>query len=263
MEAPSERTATPSETRFVPAEVRQRWRVTFGRRSDAPPLAQREQAGAWEAGLIASGLPLAGLDLPNPRPRLVFAAPLATGMAGLAELVDVFLVERRPVAEVRERLTGALPAGHDLVDAYDVWLGEPPLSGRVVAADYVTTIGRPGLEEAPPGPLHPADVARAAAGLLAAPAIARTREKGGRTVSYDLRPLLDRIEVVDGPGPAASAGSAPAPAHAVTIRLRTRFDPERGVGRPEEVVAALGEAMGTEVVAHATVRERLILAGDR
>ncbi|HEX5148470.1 MAG TPA: DUF2344 domain-containing protein, partial [Candidatus Limnocylindrales bacterium] len=120
----------------APAEPRQRWRVRFRRRPDAPSLPQREQLGAWESALGASGLPLAGLDLPVPRPRLVFAAPLGVGIPAEGELFDLFLTDRRPVAEVRSILAASMPAGHELVDVVDVWLGEPPLSGRVAAADY-------------------------------------------------------------------------------------------------------------------------------
>ena len=46
---------------------------------------------------------------------------------------------------------------------------------------------------------------------------------------------------------------------------RPRFDPELGSGRPEEIVAALGEAAGsaaTDVQIVAMTRERLILADD-
>ncbi|TAK00223.1 MAG: DUF2344 domain-containing protein [Chloroflexota bacterium] len=228
-----------------PAEPRQRWRVRFRRRPDAPPLPQREQLAAWEASLVAGGLPLVGLDLPVPRPRIVVAVPLGVGMAAEGELLDLFLVERRPVNEVRAALAETLPAGHELVDLHDVWLGEPSLSGRVVAADYrvevVTTTDtpdRPTLETA---------IGR----LLGAATLPRTRDKGGRSVGYDLRPLLAGIDV------------APAsPGQPTTLLVRTRFDPERGVGRPEEVLAAISELLEVPLEIGSIVRERLILAGD-
>lgn len=201
--------------------------------------------------LAGSGLPLVGLDLPVPRPRLVFAAPLVVGMAAERELVDLYLVETRPVAEVRDRLANALPAGHEAIDLYDVWLGEPALSGRVVAADYRVELS-PGAD--PRGAAADAGtLARAAERLLAAGTIPRTRDKGGRTVAYDLRPLLAAIEVVRRPDDETRAGA---------LRVRTRFDPERGVGRPDEVVAAIGELIGTPPAVAAIVRERLLLAGE-
>ena len=48
----------------------------------------------------------------------------------------------------------------------------------------------------------------------------------------------------------------------VALRTRTRFDPVLGTGRPEEVVAAVAEAAGLDLVIGAVVRERLILADD-
>jgi radical SAM-linked protein len=235
----------PSSPATAPSEPRQRWRVVYRRRPDAPPLPQREQLAAWMASLAVSGLPLEGLELPVPRPRMVFGAPLAAGVPAEGELVDLFLVDRRPVAEVRVRLAGSLPAGHELIAVHDVWLGEPPLSGQVVAADY-----RVALEAFDGSGPDRARITEACERLLSAPTLVRTRDKGGRSVAYDLRPLV--------------AGAAPLPdsGTAVALRIRTRFDPERGVGRPDEVLAALSELLGMTLAARAVVRERLILAGE-
>ena len=241
-----------------PAEPRQRWRLIYRRRPDAPALPQRDQTAAWDAAMISSGLPLAGLDLAVPRPRLVFAASLTVGMPVERELLDLFLVERRSVTEVRERLAGSLPTGHELIEVHDVWLGAPALSGQVVAADYrlnVTTLDG-GMPDA-------AALAGGIRRLLAAAALPRTRDKGGRAIPYDLRPLVAGIEVQPGieaqPGDAAP-GSIRLPA--VRLRIRTRFDSERGVGRPEEVLAALSELSGMALTAQSTTRERLLLAGE-
>ena len=226
-------------------EPRQRWRAVFRRRSDAPPLPQREQLAAWETSLSVSGLRLAGLDPPGRRPRLVFAAPLAVGMPAERELVDLFLLDQRPVAEVRVRLAGSLPAGHELLDVHDVWLGEPPVSGQVVAADYRVELE---VFDGPASGRARLDDARER--LLAAPALPRTRDKGGRAIAYDLRPLVANVALLP------EGGSGP------VLRIRTRFDSELGVGRPVEVLAALSELADTPLEARAIVRERLILAGE-
>jgi hypothetical protein len=47
-----------------------------------------------------------------------------------------------------------------------------------------------------------------------------------------------------------------------TMRIRTRFHPELGTGRPEEVVAALAEQVGRPLTLLAVVRERVLLAGE-
>ncbi len=252
-----------------PAEPSQRWRLAYRRRPDAPPLPQRDQNAAWETALISSGLPIAGLDLAVPRPRLVFGASLTVGMPAERELLDLFLVERRSVAEVRERLVASLPTGHELIEVHDVWLGAPALSGQVAAADYRMSVTL--VDGAMPDGAALMDAARR---LLAAAALPRKREKGDRSIPYDLRPLVAGIEVQPGeadgaavPAPAdttphGAPHGAPVPAPAVQLRIRTRFDPERGVGRPEEVLAALSELAGVPLAAQSITRERLLLSGE-
>jgi hypothetical protein len=46
------------------------------------------------------------------------------------------------------------------------------------------------------------------------------------------------------------------------VRVRTRFHPELGTGRPDEVLAALSEAAGVAVEPVSIVRERLIVSDD-
>jgi radical SAM-linked protein len=210
------------------------------RRSDeGPSLTQRELADAWEEVLTGSGLPVAWTDAATPRIRLSFGAPLPPGAAGEAELVDLYLTERWPTWRVRERLS-ALPAGWTLVDLYDVWLAGPALPGRIIAADYRISLG---------GAVDAAAIERACARLMAAETLPRDRVKGGATVRYDLRPLIGEVGMVE-PGPP------------VVVRARTRFHPELGTGRPDEVIGALAEAAGEPLQAASVVRERLILADE-
>ena len=92
-------------------------------------------------------------------------------------------------------------------------------------------------------------IGAACARLMAADTILRDRAKGGATVRYNLRPLLADISLVEAGPP-------------VVVRARTRFHPELGTGRPDEVVAALAEAAGAPLEAASIVRERLVLADD-
>jgi radical SAM-linked protein len=220
-------------------ETVQRWRLVFAREVRADSPGQRDQLAAWDAALLASALPIAGLDAPRPKPRLVLAAPLGSGVRGEAELADLWLVERLPCWRVREALSANLPIGHSLVGVYDVWLGESALPGRVAASVYRATVALPADGDA---------LARAAATLLEAETLPRDRRKGDATVSYDLRPFLAALEVrsaVDG----------------AEIRMTLRHDPARGIGRPEEALAALSDALGgLPLEAKGLVRESLVLA---
>jgi hypothetical protein len=224
----------------APREPVQRWRLVLARDSVPPDAAQREQLSAWESAFGGCGLPVAGLDAPKPRPRFAIAAPLAATIPGEGELLDVWLVERQPAWRVREAFGAHLPAGWRLVDAYDVWLGEAALPGRVVASVY-RAVFEPGSVDSP-------GLAEAAAALLAADSLPRERRKGDNVIAYDLRPFVDDIEVAESDG-------------ATVVRMTLRHDPEKGVGRPEELLATLGEASGMPLVPWAVVRERLVL-GD-
>ena len=224
---------------ITPREAVQRWRLVLAREALRDDAAQREATGAWEAALMASGLPMAGLDLPRPRPRHALAAPLSSAIPGEAELLDLYLVERLPAWRVREALSSAVPPTFRLVEAYDVWLGEPALPGRVTASVYRAAFD--------PAAVDPAGLRSAAEGLLAAPSLPRTRRKGEATIEYDLRPFLAGLDV------AADEGG-------VVLRMTLRHDPEKGLGRPDETIAALADALGAPLEPTALVRERLELA---
>ncbi len=225
-----------------PAVPRQRWRLVLARSADAPTQTQRDLAEAWEAAITGAGLPLARTEGATARPRISFGAPLTVGMAADGELIDVVLTERLPVWQVREALTAVLPDGWRLVDLQDVWLLGPPLAGRVAAADYRIELA--GAEDGEVVALE-----TACRDLLAARRIERERTKGTGVVTYDLRPLVIDVRVVSSGPP-------------VVLRTRTRFHPELGTGRPEEVVAALATLLGANVEAATIVRERLLLAED-
>jgi hypothetical protein len=174
------------------------------------------------------------------RGRIAFGAPIPASLEVERELADILLTEFVPTWRVREGLAGQLPDGWQLVDLYDIWLGSPALAGQVAAADY--RIGVTGADGSA--------LAAAAADLLDATELSRERQKGGSPVRYDLRPLLVDVGVAE-PGPP------------VVLRARTRFHAVLGTGRPEEVVAALGDAVGAQLEVTTVVRERLILADEQ
>jgi radical SAM-linked protein len=223
----------------------QRWRLIVARRALDADSGQREQLAAWELALTRSGLPVAGLDAVPPRPRVVMAAPLAASMEGDAELFDAWLTARLPAWQVRETLASSLPAGYRLVDLHDVWLGAPALPGQVAASVYRAML---------PAGVVASDALASCDALLTARALPRERVKGGGTVTYDLRPFIEALDVRDGE---TSDGDP-----AVVLRMTLRHDPEKGVGRPDEVLDAIGDALGRPGALRAAevVRERLVLA---
>jgi len=220
-------------------DPKQRWRVTFGRAAsigDEIPSG-RDYIGRWEETLLGSGLPV--LVLASGRPRIALGAPLPTGCAAEAELLELWLTELRPAWAVREGIEPGLPAGHRLAILESIWLGAPALSGQVAAADYEVRLD---------SDVGTSDLQAAADRILATTTLPRDRLKGGVAKTYDLRPLIVGLEAI--------AAGAP------VVTMRTRIHPELGTGRPDEVVAALAEDLGRPLPIVNTVRRRLLLVDE-
>ena len=222
----------PASQALPPA---QRWRLTFARERDPDRRTHREIADEWIGRVRESGLPL-----PDAAGRLrvpvTFAAPLPAGMECRAELADLWLREARPLWQVREAVAVTLPARVVLLGLDDVWVGAPPLQAALRAADYVVSLP----EDAPLEALE-----EAVGGLMAAPTLERARTRGTSTVQVDVRPLIDSVHVL---------GEPP------RLEIRTRFFPDRGAGRPEDVLDVLATTLDAPIEWGDIVRERLILA---
>ncbi len=234
-------------------EPRQRWRIVFRRGEEARFLAHLDAMKLWERAFRRAGIPVARTEGFNPRPRIVFAAPLPLGLLAEREIVDLVLCERLTRHDLRVRLERDLPNGFGLVDLYDVWVNAPSVASQLESATY-----RVEVTGAPPG-----EIVRAIAELLGAERLDRRRVKEKKTLEYDLRPLVLELgagaDENDGSTVIGGGDDGPAP---VIVRMRLRHAQGDGTGRPEEVVAALGELAGWALSVERTVRERLDLAGD-
>jgi radical SAM-linked protein len=224
-------------------EAVQRWRIAFRRGEPALDLGPAEIARAWESALIAAGLPVVMSAAATPRPRLSFAAPLPPGRVAEHDLADLVIGERWTAARLRSLLATALPAGFEVVDLFDVWLGAPALTAALNAMGHRAVLS--GAE--------PSDVADATGALLAADRLDRTRSKGSeRSVQYDLRPLI--LALVAIPGPTAPEQTI--------VRLILRTSSDGPSGRPDQVILALGEVLRAQLELVELVRERLWTADE-
>lgn len=55
----------------------------------------------------------------NPHPYLVFAAPLALGIAGEREYFEIKLTEEMPLDEIKRRLNETLPQGLNILEVFE------------------------------------------------------------------------------------------------------------------------------------------------
>jgi radical SAM-linked protein len=213
---------------------RQRWRIRYARDRSAADRTRRDEADVWAAAIASSDLPVVASGA-SAGPHLVFGPPLVVGATAEDEPLDLVLLERVPVAIVRSSLAAVAPSGYQVRALHDVWLGARSLAAIGRAADYVV-----GLHGSTPDALR-----EATHDLLAAERLERGRRHGKEGATFDLRPLVIDLAVVPD-----------------ALLVRARVDPERGVGRPDDVVAALSERLATPLEIADLARVRVWLADD-
>lgn len=210
--------AVPRDAAIIPgmnqALTVQRIRVTFGKIGALRFVGHLDLATAWERTLRRAQVPLEYTQGFNPRPRLQFAAALAIGVTSECELFDAWLTDRLegdfPAGWI-VRLQQHAAAGLPIYALQEVPIKAPSLPQQVHSAEYVLTPRVPEIDGAA--------LQDRAQALLAQAHI----ERAGHKRPYDLRPLILDLRLDD--------------AGRLIALLKTG---ERGNGRPDELLAALG-----------------------
>ena len=197
-------------------ERTQRLRLTFAKGEEVKFISHLDLMRLWERALRRARVPMAYSKGFNPRPKISLAAPLAVGITGQGEIMDVLL--ERPLAPLDFAISvkRQLPTGITLGEVEEVYVTLPALQTMVRSAEYVVTLDT--AEET-------SDIEAQIASLLQSEHLRRER----RGKKYDLRPLVDELWL--------EAGDE----DRCTLGMRLRAD-ERGTGRPDEVLSELGLA---------------------
>ncbi|MEX0786512.1 MAG: TIGR03936 family radical SAM-associated protein [Dehalococcoidia bacterium] len=199
------------------SEKAQRLRLRFARGPEAASIGHLEMARVWEHALEEAGLALSYSQGNKPQPRLTIAAGLPTGVTSEGELLDVVLARPALASEVPSSVRERLPDGLEALDCREVGMGLPSLPSSVRWADYEVDV--PAASST--------DVERSVAELLASEELEWEDTRGEKTRYYDLRELVGDVRVEKRCG------------EVVSMAMRLRCGPE-GVGRPDQVVKALG-----------------------
>ncbi len=209
-----------------------RLRLTFSKSGALRYTGHLDLHSLWERTVRRAGLPLAYTQGFHPGPKIQLASALPLGFIGSAEIVDLWIIDSpgsldRPYKEL---LQSASPPGLGISNLEVVDEHGPALQTQVVSAEYDVTF----LEPVPVGKL-----AGGIASLLSASDL--PRERRGKT--YDLRPLVEKLELLPGEGANPSY---------LQMLLAAR---EGATGRPEEVLDVLGISFETTRIE----RTRLVL----
>ncbi len=170
-----------------------RYRLCFSKEGELKYISHLELQRTFFRALRRAGIPLVYSGGFNPQPRLVFAAPLAVGIEGRNEYLDIYLQQYRQERELEEIINRELPAGLAVKNVLEVQPGEPSLPSVVQAALYVVSF------DAVPEKLE-----AAVKGLLSSGSVMVDR-KGGkmgkekkrvdiRTYIYDLKLVKEGAE---------------------------------------------------------------------
>ncbi len=188
--------------------VRQRVRIRFSKQGDLRFVGHRDVMRCFERWFRRAELPLSFSEGFHPKPRVTFPAPLAVGIEGLDEVMELELSESWKAEALRARLVRHSPPGLHLRSVEMLPAGTPKVQPRAFRYRVVV----------PPG-LH-AGMADAVDRLRASASAPVARSRGRAPV--DVRPLLDAIEFRDG-----------------VLSMRILVPPSGGVS-PADVFAALG-----------------------
>ncbi len=207
-----------------------RLRITFSKTGSLRYVGHIDLQTIWERTARRAGLPLAYTQGFHPGPKIQIASALPLGFSGQAEIVDLWLDAAVDLDGVPAALQSAAPPGLGVSSVEVVEERGPALQTQVAFADYEVTL----LEHG-----EAAALAERVAGLLRAETLPRVR----RGKPYDLRPLVESLELLPGDGTGGWR---------LSMRLAAR---EGATGRPEEVLDVLGVPLELARVA----RTRLIL----
>jgi radical SAM-linked protein len=193
---------------------RVRCRIRFGKRGVLRYTSHLDLARIWERLLRRVNAPLVYSQGFNPRPQMQLAAALPLGFESVTELIDVWLEGDVPSpADLLRQLTPAAPEGLNVVAIWSVDPAGPALQTLTRRATYRVVLG---------DSFSSAKLQAQTVSLLARTSIPHTRRKK----EFDLRPLIEHIDVLPGDPPALS----------MTLSLSQ----EHGTGRPDDVLDALG-----------------------
>jgi radical SAM-linked protein len=217
-----------------------RLRIVFSKTGSLRYTGHLDLQTVWERTARRAGLSLAYTQGFHPGPKIQIASALPLGIAGCAEIVDMWLdTDPGDAAETQKRLQAGSPPGLTVLHVEAVDEHGPALQTQVVSAEYIVT-----LPEAASG----LDLQLRVDNLLAARSLPRRR----RDKDYDLRPLIEELSITPlspGEGPGVRAFM---PGMKLFMRLAAR---EAATGRPEEVLDVLGIPFETTRIE----RTRLIL----
>jgi radical SAM-linked protein len=204
----------------------QRLRIRFSRGEEIKYISHLDLLRLWQRALNRAEIPLAYSEGFSPHPRMSLAAPLALGVTGEAELMDIFLARWSSPHTFTTAMARQLPPGIKIEQVFNIAPTMPSLQSQVRSAEF-----KVGIET----DKEQAEIESAINTLLDKESIPWQHQRDTGIRRYDLRPLIEDLWLAEW-----RQGY-------VTIMMRLRCD-SSGSGRPEQMTAALGFAQYPDAI---------------
>lgn len=156
-------------------------RIRFAKEGDLRFISHHDLMLCFERAFRRAGIPFRSTQGFHPKPKMVFAQPLALGITGREEVLELELREPMVATEIHRRLSAQCPPGLRVVSVRAI---PRSLKGRVVRVGYRLQV---------PGEIRK-DLETRVARMMDATEIWVTRQRP-RAVRYDLRPLVASIRL--------------------------------------------------------------------
>lgn len=199
-------------------KTRQRLRITFAKGEPIKYISHLDLMRTWERALRRAQVPLAYSEGFNPRPKISIASALPVGFTGRAEVMDIVLSRHTSPYNLTKRLKPYLTPGLEILSVEEVYLSLPSLQSQMRYAEYRVIVES---EETL------AEMEKRVERMLAAQSLPRQRERKGKAIEYNLRPLIDDLWLEGREGAAWVLG------------MRLQSD-SQATGRPDEVLEVMG-----------------------
>jgi radical SAM-linked protein len=196
----------------------QRLRIKFTRGPEIKFISHLDIIRLWQRAFNRAGIEIAYSTGFSPHPRISLAAPLALGVTGEAELMDIFCVKGVAPHFFVSAVNQQMPPGLSVDKVYPIAFDLPSLQSQISRAEYRVEVA---TESGPP------DIHQAVADLLKLEHLPWQHQRDTGPHQYDLRALIEDICVLEWKPPVGILG------------MKLRCD-SNGSGRPEQVAAALG-----------------------
>ena len=192
-----------------------RFRVCYAKEDDMRYISHLDLQRTISRAVRRAAIPVAYTQGFNPQQRLVFAAPLAVGIEGRKEYLDLYLTDRWEKERLMKALGAELPQGLEIKTITTVELLDPPLPALVEAALYSAVF-----------PVFPENSGLILQKIMEAKEVKAVRSGKKERKEVDIRPFIYALEMDH------ASGSPDRPCLFMLLATGSK-----GGARPEDILA--------------------------